>query len=168
MELDMSCILNKANEYKINILMRISGGVLALFTILIGLIQFSESVDNDYKMSFVKEQVQFCKKAVSLTALIATAEDGGSFPGELVDRLAELHFGEALLFLDEKSMWVFRENFIAASRCNRAVNGEKDKQCYAPYTSKRAYDFAVSCRDMFVNNAQVAYAELDSDALESN
>lgn len=161
-------IFYKVNEYKFNASMKIFGAVVAIITVTIGLFQFDESVDNDYKMSFVKEQVQLCKKAVSLTALIATTEDDGHFDKELVDDLDKLLFGEALLFLDEKSMLLLRENLIVASRCNLAVKGKKDSQCYVPYTKKRAYDFAVSCRDMFVNSTQVAYSELDSGALEVN
>lgn len=141
--------------------------LVTIISINIGIEQFSESLEKEYKKPFWEEQLKLCQKAVKVTSLLARSERNGKVDQDKLDALFDIYYGEAPLLMNNETMKLLGEMGRRAYLCNNDVykNKRTENECTGPIFNGHSLDFSESCRDMVIKSSNLPIDVLGSNLL---
>ena len=132
---------------------------------LVGYMQFKDSLENKYKRVFWEEQLKTCVSLVRAASVVAQKSDS-EIPQDMIDSLYHLYFGAGILTLNIKTVDMARKFVNIASDCKNKRQG--DKLCERREFNEMAFRIAESCRNNLVSSWELPLKKLGQDQLKFN
>ncbi|MDF1691420.1 MAG: hypothetical protein P1U47_03540 [Zhongshania sp.] len=155
--------MNEENHRYWDTIIKNFGLGLSVLALIFGVYQYKFSIEKDYKKPFWESQLKYCLKVSNAASNIANESSNKKISQESIDKLFVLYFGEAQLFLDNRTMQYLGEIGSHAVKCN--AGAENKDICNRPVYNGKSMSVAISCRDMLTESWSISLEDLNSNVL---